>query len=70
MIERHQFIAKLRELGYSYKKDTKRGQLYRKTGGTHRVWLPSTKLLDPVYVRSTLNQIECSPEDIEAFIMS
>ena len=68
MVERTEFIRELRRLGYSYKETKKRVDLWRKKGDTHKVLLPRRDLLTISYVRTTLKQIGCSDEEIEAFI--
>jgi len=68
VISKRHFINKLRQLGYGFKEKKKRAELWRKIGGIHCVWLPTTKELSEVYVRSTLNQCGLSKTDIEEFI--
>ena len=45
MISREQFLNKLREIGYSYKGETRKSSKWKKDGGTHRVFVPKTALL-------------------------
>ena len=69
MIERRRFIEMLTTLGYSYKRETKRTSMYRKIGGTHRIFVPKRDLIDEKYVKSSLLQAGCSAEEIESFLM-
>lgn len=68
MIRLEQFTKKLRELGYKYKDQTLRVQIYRKGGSTHRVTVARKDHLDDGYVRSTLKQCGCKEAEIETFI--
>ena len=68
MIPRDSLINKLRALGYSYKDQQKRTDLYRRRGGTEIAFVPRTRLLTERYVRSILRQAGCEDADIEAFI--
>ena len=69
MVPRERLINKLRELGYTYRDQTLRSQLWRKRGGTHYVWIPKKE--DPVsetYVRNLLRQCGMQPADVDTFI--
>lgn len=69
MVPRHVFISKLRDLGYSYKDQTEKSQLYRKTGGEHMVWIRRKENpLSDTYVESVLVQCGCTREDALTFI--
>jgi hypothetical protein len=68
VISKRHFVNKLRELGYSFKEQKKRAELWRKPGTTSMVWLPRNKELSEVYVVSTLLQCGLSPTEIEEFI--
>ena len=70
MVQRSRFIKRIRELGYRYKAQQKRTNLFRKSSGLHYLSVPMRKELDDVYVRSALRQAGCSEEDIEKFIDS
>jgi hypothetical protein len=65
---REQFINKIRALGYSFKRQAKRVQLYRKQGGTHRIAVPQSDLLEDEFVESALKQAGCPPAEIRAFL--
>jgi len=65
-MRRERFIAKLRELGYSFRRDAWRVQLWRK--GTHEVSVRKRDHIDDDWVRQTLRQCGCSHDDIERFI--
>ena len=69
-ISRQRFIKLLRERGYSFKARCKsdRSELYRKSGGTHCVFVPRSDQLAVPYVVSTLAQCRVSDEDIKKFI--
>jgi hypothetical protein len=68
MVHREAFINKIRELGYTYKSQQKRTQLYRKKGGTHRVFMPLADLLEDDFVKCSLRQAGLAPKDIESFL--
>jgi hypothetical protein len=69
MILKDTFVNKIRALGYTFKSQHKRIRIWRKTGGSHRIFVPLCKLLEDEYVRSQLNQT-ClmTREEIEQFI--
>jgi hypothetical protein len=54
MVPRTTFINKIRELGYKYKSQQKRTQLYRKAGGTHCIFVPLSDLLEDDFVGANL----------------
>lgn len=69
MIPRDVFINKLRELGYKYKGQSDKVQMWRKNGGTHSIVIRRKEdPLSETYVRSVLHQCKCSDEEIEKFI--
>ena len=68
MVSRQQFLNKLHEKNYRYKDTQKRTFMYRKVGGTHRVFVPMRDILDDGWVMSTLAQMGCDKEEIETFI--
>jgi hypothetical protein len=70
MISRETFINKIRALGYKYKNQQKRTYMYRKVGGTHRIFVPMADLLEDDYVSSTLAQAGETASDIQAFLAS
>jgi hypothetical protein len=63
---RDHFINKLRELGYSYRGETKRTQKWKR--GTHRVNLPRNSVLAEDWCRMTLRQCGVDDVEIESFI--
>jgi hypothetical protein len=68
MIHRDAFVNKIRNLGYAYKDQLKRTYLYRKTGGTHCIYVKMSDLLDEEFVRNALRQAGTPSPDIEQFI--
>ena len=69
MIQRHVFINKLRDLGYHYRDQSDRMQLYRKRGGTHEVTIRRKENpLSDKYVESVLKQCGLSEADARTFI--
>ena len=68
-VNKKRFLAKIRELGYSYKKkQTKRTRLYRKRGTTEYINVPKSYWLDSKYIRKTLGYAGLSEEEINSFI--
>ena len=70
MVRKEAFINKIRELNYTYKKQQKRVDLWRKAGGTHFISVPRRDLLDEEFVSSSLRQAGVSEEEIRTFISS
>ena len=70
MIRKEAFINKIRKLGYTYKNQQKRTQLWRKKGGVHRMFVSLSDLLEEDYVRSNLAQAGLKEPEIESFIAS
>ena len=70
MVPRQSFINKLREIGYYYKNKQKRTELWRRTGGTHRMFIPLNHLLEDETAASLLRQAGCGEEDIQKFLAS
>ncbi len=68
MVPRQTFINKIHELGYTYKDQLKRTQLFRKRGGTHCIFVPIKDLLSEEFVISTLRQAGESEDDIQSFV--
>ncbi len=54
MVRRERLINKLRELGYTFKRDAWRVQIWKR--GTHRPAIPKQDLLDEETVASILRQ--------------
>jgi hypothetical protein len=68
MVRRESFINKIREIGYSYKNQQLRTQLWRKRGSTHRMFVPLTDKLEDDYVTGALRQAGVSDADIKSFL--
>jgi len=69
MIQRGRFINFLREQGFSYKDQSDRTVLYRRSSDTKEVWLRRKEdPLSEAYVRSTLRQCGIDGATIEQFI--
>lgn len=68
MVSRQAFINKIRELGYRYKSQQKRTQLYRKSGGTHCIFVPLCDFLEDDFVGSCLCQAGLTQDQARAFI--
>lgn len=66
MLPRERVIAKLRELGFHFKKDSWRISLYKR--GVERVEVPKRDMIDDDWVRSTFRRLGLSKEDIERYI--
>lgn len=66
--KRRDVIEFLRDLGFRYgKKQTKRTQLYKKSGSTIRVWVPKSEQLEALTVKHLLSDAGCSPESAREF---
>ena len=71
MTGRQQFLAKLRELGYAYKRTHRNNQFYRKKGGNHRdplILVPRKGTIDAQFAKQCLEEAGCSSEEIESFL--
>lgn len=70
MISRKRFVSKLREAGYTFKTrcQSAKNELYRKTGGTHCVFVPRSDILSVPYVVSTLRQCQVPDDEIRQFL--
>ena len=68
MISRTQFLSKIRALGFSFKKQQKHSELYRKAGTTDYINLSRNAHLDPIYVSHTLRYVGLDQSEIDAFI--
>lgn len=66
MIKREKLVNKLREIGCTFKTQTKRCYLWRK--GSQRIFVPKSDLLSETYVQSVLRQCGQDEEQIKAFI--
>ena len=65
MISRGRFVNLLRTPGYSYHDRTKRTEIYRKTGGVHRVFLTLRQNLSESYASSILLQCGLTPSQVQ-----
>jgi hypothetical protein len=70
MVRRDTFINKIRELGYTYKGQQKRTYLWRKVGGSHRMFVPMAELLEEEFVANALRQAGLTDQESRAFISS
>jgi hypothetical protein len=68
MIARQRFVNALRGLGYTFQERKKRVEIFRKTGGLHRVMLNTHRQLAEPYVKSVLCQCGVSPEQADRII--
>ena len=66
MLRREAVIAKLRDIGYRFKKDAWRVSIF--TRGTHRSMVPKKDLLEQETVCHLLRQAGQTPEQIRDFI--
>lgn len=66
MIKREQLINKLRELGYKYKRQSDRVEIYAR--GTQRVLLPRRDLIPVALAQILVRQAGASESDALAFI--
>jgi hypothetical protein len=68
MVRREAFLNKIRELGYSYKSQQAKTQLFKKKGGTHRMFIRVTDLLEDDFVMGSLRQAGLSDQEIKQFL--
>jgi hypothetical protein len=68
VISKQHFINKIRELGYTFKRQADRVDLWRKKGGTHYIAVPRSDQLEDEFVSSSLRQAGCTRDDILNFI--
>lgn len=66
MVLRERLINKLRALGYRFKRDAWRVQIWCK--GTHRPMIPKRDLMDDEFVVTLLRQCGVAPEEVRAFL--
>jgi hypothetical protein len=67
-MRRDRIISKLRELGYGFKRDAWRVQIFRHPVTLDVIAVRKRDDIDDDWVRSVLRQAGCSKEDIERFI--
>lgn len=70
MVHRETFLNKIHQLGYTYKSQHKRTQLYRKKGGTHRMFVPLCDHLEDDFVTNSLRQAGVSEAEVQSFLAS
>ena len=73
MIPRKSFIRKLRNLGFRYKTQLKRTELYkrpkRRNHFSDLVYVPRSKTLDKDYVRQVFQKCGVPQDEIDSFIV-
>jgi len=67
-ISREQLLTRVREEGYSFKRQTDKVDLYRKKGSTDRITIDRNKSFEESYVRVVLKQAGLTDEDITALL--
>lgn len=70
MIAKQSFINKIRDLGYTYKRQQPRTDLWRKSNGTHYIAVPRSDKLEDEFVISALRQAKVPEEEIKSFVGS
>ena len=68
MVSRQSYLNKLRELNYVFKSQLPRVDMYRKQGGTHRIFVRRVDLLSDEFVASSLRQAGCRDDEIRSFL--
>ena len=68
MVPHDALLNALRDLGYTFKRQTDRVAIYRKRGGTDRITLRRRKFHTPEATESILSQAGMAEEDIARFI--
>ena len=68
MVPHDALINALRELGYTFKRQTSRVQIYRKRGGIERVAIRRSRSHAPEAARSILRNGGMDEEGIERFL--
>jgi len=67
-VPRDQVIKCLRERGWSFKRQTKRVEIYKLKGETDRLPIDKRKSFPENYVRTVLAQAGLNPAEIEQFL--
>ncbi len=67
MLKRERVLNKLRELGFSFKRQAPNVDIYK--NGQDRIAVPRNAMIDPDWVRSVLGK-RCPREEIERFIQT
>lgn len=68
MIQRDALINAIRELGYHFKRQAPRTELYKKAGSTNRLHITRRKSLAPEDARSILLHAGMPLEEVERFL--
>lgn len=68
MLKRDRIINKLRELGYSFKREAPNTYIWRR--GSHRVFVPKTDQVSETWARATLASCGCVAKEIDSFIQA
>ena len=72
MTGKQQLLAKLREIGYAYKRTHKNNQFYRRRGGDHRdplILVPRKGTVDAEFAKRCLEEAGCNEQDVESFLI-
>lgn len=67
-MRRDRVISKLRELGYTFRQDAWRVQMFRHPVTMHVIQVRKRDDIDDDWVRSVLRQAGCSKDETERFI--
>ncbi len=70
MIPNDALTNAVRSLGYKFKRQADRVNIFKKTGGTERVAIRRNVMHDEDYAVQVLRQAGMAPGDIERFIQS
>ena len=70
MISKAHFVNKLRELGFTFKTQAKRVDIWRLKGGTQYVSVRRKKKLSEAWVILTLRNLGVCADEIQEFIKS
>lgn len=68
MISTRRFANKLRELGYTFKGESRKSRIWRLSGDGRRIVVPKVRNLAPTQVRHMLRQAGIDQDEIERFI--
>jgi hypothetical protein len=67
LVSREAVVNRIREAGFTFKRQADRVEIWKKRGATTRVNIARRDLLDPVYVATVLRQAGLSETEIAAF---
>jgi len=68
MMERKLLLEELRNRGYSHKRDSKRGSLWKKKGCSQRLFIPSSKKISLSNARYIFRDIGMSENEINSIM--